>query len=189
MVTRKTVTVHHGPANSAKPPTPPGAGTFSRVDATTGTITDNGGTTITDLRITPGAGTFTWNGSGAGTVTDFLANSTFATGNIISKAGTGSLTITGGVGTYFSTAATQIINVTAGTLTYGTAGANNAVTFSQDEDGNTVSNGATLTPYVGFTIVAHNTNETPDVPPECGVSHWGNRDDADGQWRLHGRRR
>ncbi|MEK7757813.1 MAG: hypothetical protein AAB385_11440, partial [Planctomycetota bacterium] len=51
-----------------------GTGTVSRIDATTGTITDNGGTTVSDLRATFGSGgTFTWGGTGSGTITT-LAN-------------------------------------------------------------------------------------------------------------------
>ncbi len=163
VLTAKALTVTNGLSFVANTLTLLGAGTFSRVDATTGTITDNGGSTITDLRITPAAGTFTWNGTGAGTVTDFLTNSTFATGNIISKAGTGSLAITGGVASYFSTAGTQIINTAAGTLTYGTAGANNAVTFSQDADEITVSSGATLTTYGSFAVGAAAANVNLDA--------------------------
>ncbi len=109
VLTGKTLTVTNGLSFAGNTLTLTGAGTIARVDATTGTITDNAGTTITDLRITPGGATFTWNGTGAGTVTDFLTNSTFATGDIISKTGTGSLTITGGVATFFSTAGTEII--------------------------------------------------------------------------------
>ena len=130
--------------------------------ATTGTITDNGGSTISDLRITPGSGTFTWNGTGAGTVTD-LSNSTFADGNIISKAGTGSLTIGSGVTGFFGTAGTQKVNVTAGTLIVGSAGTNDNITFAQDADELVVSSGATLTTYGSFTVSAAGANVNLDA--------------------------
>lgn len=127
-----------------------GTGTISRVDATTGTITDNGGSTISDLRVTAGAGTFTINGTGDLTVTT-LNNSTFANGNIFAKAGAGALTIASGLTTPFAGAVTQLVNVNAGTLVVGSAGTNDDITFAHAGDKITVANGATLTTYGSFT--------------------------------------
>ncbi len=157
-----TLTLTNGLVLTTKTLTLAGSGTLSKVTATTGTITDNGGSTISDLRITPGSGTFTWNGTGAGTVTD-LSNSTFADGNIISKAGTGSLTIGTGVTGFFGTAGTQKVNVTAGTLLVGSAGTNDDITFAQDADELVVSSGATLTTYGSFTVSAAGANVNLDA--------------------------
>ena len=140
-----------------------GTGTVSRIDATTGTITDNGGTTVSDLRATFGSGgTFTWGGTGSGTITT-LANALPGAGETLNKIGTGTLTIASGFTTAFANAAGVKLDIDAGTVVLGSAGTNDDVTFNDDADEITVASGATLTTYGSFSVGAAGTNVNLDA--------------------------
>ena len=165
VATGRTLTVSNGLGVAARSLTLTGTGTISRVDVTTGTITDNGGTTIADLRALPGAGnTFTFGGTGNATVTS-LAGALTGHGNVFKKTGNGTLTITDGLSGVLDNANGVLIDIDGGTLVVGTSGGGDTardIIFDNNKDEITVANGATLTTYGSITVA--------DMPAPANVN-------------------
>jgi len=152
-----------------------GTGTVSRIVAEPSTITDNGGTTVSELAIQlvwfDSGGTFAWGGSGSGTITTLAIDCShcFDEG-VINKVGTGTLTIASGFPTRDQTTASNYtgvkLDIDAGTVVLGSAGTNDDITFNDDADEITVASGATLTTYGTFSVRAAGTNVNLERPPD-----------------------
>ncbi len=147
-----------------------GSGTISRVDATTGTITDNGGATVSDLRATFGTGgTFTCGGTGSGTITT-LANALPGAGERFDKIGTGTLILASGFSNAFAHAAGVRLAIDGGTVVIGSPGTNDNLTLDDDGDEITVASGATLTTFGSLAVGAGGGNVNLDAAPGSTVN-------------------
>ncbi len=130
-----------------------GSGTISRLDATTGSVIDNAGSLINDLRPLPGAGnTFTWGGTGNATVTISLAGALGSPGNIFRKTGTGRLSITSGVSDLLDNATGVRFSLDDGETVVGSSGSNDDINFDDDADTINLGSSATLTTFGSYTV-------------------------------------
>ncbi|NLX13491.1 MAG: hypothetical protein GXY44_07550 [Phycisphaerales bacterium] len=116
-----------------------GAGTITKIIATTGKVQADGTPQITTLQPGPGAGgTFTFDGTGSATVTTLTPLDT--TGEIFTKTGTGSLVVTNGFS--FAGATGIKLNINEGAFN-DPSGQN--IVFGDDAEKITVAGGATYT--------------------------------------------
>ncbi len=140
-----------------------GAGTMSRIESTTGTITADGTTTISDLRPTFGnGGTFVYGGTGASTIST-LDNTSIGSGETFQKVGTGTLTVTNGLTAFFGDATSVHFDINEGAVVVGSSSANNDITFNDDGDDLTLASGATLTLYGSMTVSQAGSNVNFDA--------------------------